>query len=42
MLIFLVDMNDITTKNPFFLNLRKFWTVALKKKNNNKIHVIKI
>lgn len=34
MLIFLVrvDMNDITTKNPFFLNLRKFWTVALKKK----------
>lgn len=32
MLIFLVDMNDITTKNPFFLNLRKFGTVALEKK----------
>lgn len=42
MLIFLVDMNDITTKNPFFLNLRKFGTVALKKKKNYKIHVIKI
>lgn len=41
MLIFLVDMNDITTKNPFFLNLRKFGTVALKKKIY-KIHVIKI
>lgn len=29
-------------KTPFFLNLRKFGTVALKKKKNNKIHVIKI